>query len=521
MTVQQESAGWLTPARCRLLLAAVLVLWAASQVWFLHYRCPVDLFGDEAQYWEWSRNLDLSYYSKGPLVAYIIRGSCAIFGQTMPAVRYPAIALGLGTAILTYLTTLKLFGSDRLALGAVLLGGVIPLYVAGSLVMTIDPPMFFFWAATTYFAALAVFDEKPWAWALVGASIGLGFLAKYSALLWFVGCFLFLLNDRRHLRGCLAALLVAVMFCIPVIVWNARHDWVSLHHVARQTGATGGKVGGGNFFELVASQIGLLNPVLALFITLAIAATVRGTSSVDVRQRRFLCSIGLPFLAATFAVSLFTKVQPNWPAPAYFSLVILGAYFIATRMAEPQVWNRWRGWFWGMIVIGGIAQFLVRDIKLILPAAQRAGINPARMDFQSRGRGWAELGQRVGQELNSLGAGAFVLCDDYMQAGEMAFYVPGQPKTYCAGSYYSENPKRLTQWDIWPDRQLDSPGLLGRDAVFVGKGARPPADIVRAFDRVEEIDPIPVKAGGVQVKAFRIWRCFDFKGMTRPPPQKY
>jgi 4-amino-4-deoxy-L-arabinose transferase-like glycosyltransferase len=101
---------WLTPRRCRMILVLLLALDVLGHVHYLH-NCPADLSGDEAQYWDWSRNLDLSYYSKGPLVAYIIRGSCAIFGETMPAVRYPAIIFGVATSIVTYLLTRKLFGA--------------------------------------------------------------------------------------------------------------------------------------------------------------------------------------------------------------------------------------------------------------------------------------------------------------------------------------------------------------------------------------------------------------------------
>ena len=97
--------NWLTPSRCRLILAIYLLASAVGNVIYLNRNCPIDLSGDEAQYWDWSRALELSYYSKGPLVAYIIRASCAVFGDNMPAVRYPAIALGVGTAIFTYLLT--------------------------------------------------------------------------------------------------------------------------------------------------------------------------------------------------------------------------------------------------------------------------------------------------------------------------------------------------------------------------------------------------------------------------------
>src|SRR3982751_1940394 len=126
---------WLTPARCRMILVALLLLAGVAQVRYLNHDCPLDLSGDEAQYWDWSRRLDWSYFSKGTLVASVIRASCAMFGDTMPAVRYPAIVFGLGASVATYLLTRRLFGSDRLALGAVLLNHLVPMFVAGSILM--------------------------------------------------------------------------------------------------------------------------------------------------------------------------------------------------------------------------------------------------------------------------------------------------------------------------------------------------------------------------------------------------
>src|SRR6202035_207385 len=108
----------------------VVLISFVNQWRFLTHDCPVDLSGDEAQYWDWSRHLDLSYYSKGPMVAYIIHASCAVMGNTMPAVRLPALILAVGTSICTYWLTRKLFGSDRLALGAFLLGAIVPMYMA-------------------------------------------------------------------------------------------------------------------------------------------------------------------------------------------------------------------------------------------------------------------------------------------------------------------------------------------------------------------------------------------------------
>src|SRR5262249_51854681 len=52
---------------------AFLALVALAQVLFLAVRCDWDLSGDEAEYWAWSRKLDWSYFTRGPLIALVIR----------------------------------------------------------------------------------------------------------------------------------------------------------------------------------------------------------------------------------------------------------------------------------------------------------------------------------------------------------------------------------------------------------------------------------------------------------------
>ena len=46
------------------------------------YNTNFDLFGDEAQYWIWSQNPDFGYYSKPPLLAWIIALFCSVFSNT-------------------------------------------------------------------------------------------------------------------------------------------------------------------------------------------------------------------------------------------------------------------------------------------------------------------------------------------------------------------------------------------------------------------------------------------------------
>jgi hypothetical protein len=51
------------------------------------------------------------------------------------------------------------------------------------------------------------------------------------------------------------------------------------------------------------------------------------------------------------------------------------------------------------------------------------------------------------------------MCDDYMQTAETAFYVKGQPRTYYAGSYFTDA-KRFTQYDV-AGPAIDDPSSSG------------------------------------------------------------
>src|SRR5262245_32793690 len=130
----------------RLLAAALVLLSSALHVAYLVHDCPLDLAPDEAHYWDWSRHLDWSYYSKGPLVALLIRGSCELFGPwsealtgtQVLAVRLPAVLCGALLLASLYALTVQTIGREKLAAAVVALTLKLPVVAAGSGLMTID-----------------------------------------------------------------------------------------------------------------------------------------------------------------------------------------------------------------------------------------------------------------------------------------------------------------------------------------------------------------------------------------------
>src|SRR5271155_5160871 len=129
----------MSPRTCQFLAALLIVGTAALHLAYLAYHCPLDLAPDEAHYWDWSRHLDWSYYSKGPLVAYLIRAgvlvagpwSMAHTGNLMFAVRLPAVICGSLLLAALYTLAVQVYGSHRLGLGVVVVALSLPVIAAG------------------------------------------------------------------------------------------------------------------------------------------------------------------------------------------------------------------------------------------------------------------------------------------------------------------------------------------------------------------------------------------------------
>jgi hypothetical protein len=352
---------------------------------------------------------------------------------------------------------------------------------------------------------------------------------------------------------------------MPLAVWNSHHGWVTFHHVASQTVEQGTSGWRGNTPAFLGSQIGAVNPALAVVMAFAVFFALRnmrrpspspGTpgegrgegdfrppTTFDTRNQPhpnplpvcrergpdaalFLAVIGGSWFLVCLLDSLVTKVQVNWPAPAYFTLLILTAYEFSVR---PK---KWRPWLTGAIVFGLITGPLLRDLRRLYPVARWLDRHhPHKPGPDGQPRSWANnfdleykmrgirdpFAATISAELKSLGPGAFVLCEDYMDASQLAFYLPGQPDTYFAGSYWIDPAvrRRWTQFDLWPDRQLDRPELVGRNVVYVGTMAYAP--LRQSFASVRRLPDITVRVDGIAIRSWTVWECRGFKGMSRPP----
>ena len=179
----------------------------------------IDLVSDEAHYWEWSRRLDLSYYSKGPMIAYLIALGTAIFGDNVFGIRIMAVVSSALSSIFLYLLGKKLF-DERTGVAAAVLMQIVPLYSAYGVLFTIDSPFIFFWVLSLYLFwkainrdALSVMSNELkenahhalrithyGLWLLLGISIGFGLLTKYT-MAFFTSAHCFFFSPQSSTEG--------------------------------------------------------------------------------------------------------------------------------------------------------------------------------------------------------------------------------------------------------------------------------------------------------------------------------
>ncbi|TFG35151.1 MAG: phosphatase PAP2 family protein, partial [Nitrospirales bacterium] len=268
-----------------------LFLMAVSlfRIYYIQYG-PLDLSPDEAQYWDWSRRLDMSYYSKGPMIAYLIFFGTSLFGDTVFGVRILAVVFSALSSVFLYMLGKRIY-DEQVGLYSALLLQIIPLFSTFGIIFTIDSPFIFFWILSLFLFWQAINhktvcvmhnegQEKPndssliahhssqVYWLLLGVSIGFGLLTKYTMAFFYLCAFLLLLfsKEKRKLlltKGPAVAFITSLIVFSPVILWNAGNDWVTFRHTAGQIHvADGFAISPGSFLEFLGSQFGVITPLL-------------------------------------------------------------------------------------------------------------------------------------------------------------------------------------------------------------------------------------------------------------------
>lgn len=299
---------------------------------------------DEAYYWAWSRNPSWSYFDHPPMVAWLIRFSTFILGDSPLAIRTPAILVHF---FLFY--QLGSFSQNKTILYFLLFA---PLSVFGAILMTPDIPLFLFWSLYVLWGlsiekeltqwsddpVSRVYRKSPisiFSWAKGGAWLGLGLLSKYTMALAPACLFLlwvFSYRPKSWLSGFLIHLGIAGLFFFPVLYFNYTHQfapflfqWIHMKQPAPSA----------FWLSYLGTQILLLG-ALPFFL---LPWVVWKWPLLKTHPTYRVCT-ALFLIPMIFFLYKSTQnfLEANWGLVAYLSFWPLAAFFFHNTSFKPFAW---------------------------------------------------------------------------------------------------------------------------------------------------------------------------------------
>jgi hypothetical protein len=286
---------------------------------------------DELQVLSDARHLDWGFVAYPPLTPFLERIGLSIFGLSLVGLRLFSVIAQAAAVIVAGLMAREL-GGGRWAQAAAALGvAVSPLPLFEGTEFQYTTFDYLWWVLIAYFVIRLLKTENP-RWCLaIGAVIGVGLMTKYAIMFFVAGVVggLLLTRARRFLgsRWFWMGAGLALLICLPNLIWQLRHDFISLHflrHIhARDVGE--GRADGFWFYQFV----GCANRFAAPLWIIGLVGFLR---SPRYRMLAWMYLIQL-------VIFWLAKGRGYYTAGAYPMLMAMGAVVIEGWLAAlPRFW---------------------------------------------------------------------------------------------------------------------------------------------------------------------------------------
>lgn len=457
------------------------------------YFAGTDLFFDEAQYWAWSRELDWGYYSKPPVIAWLIRAASEICGDGEACIRAISPLMHTATTIVVFLLTRKLFDA-RFGFWAAVVFATLPGISLSSTLISTDVPLLFFWALAL-FGLVKLLETRAWHWAvMLGVTIGAGMMAKYAMVYFFLGLAVYMLFTPRarwllkDLRGAVVVVLGAALVA-PNIVWNLQNGFATFSHTADNANWSGSLGNPIEALEFFGAQFGVFGPLL---FGILIWATVRAVRERWSDPYRLLLCFAVPIILLITVQAFLSRAHANWAAVAYVSASVLVAALMVERGA--------RNWYATSFLIH---LFALAVISLTTIFAGQFVV-PGGQDPFARVLGWKAIAQATEQRVSE-GDLAAVMADRRSYAAELIYYLRDTDIPIVS---WREAGPPSDHFQMTRPITADTPEPI----LLVTRRARI-GSIGERFDRVTKIGQEQFAAGLTESRTVHFYRLDGFHGL--------
>lgn len=458
-----------------------------------------DLIPDEAYYWAWSLRPDVCYWDQPGGIAYAHYAWGRVFGDSLGSLRALAVCCSLLVSLLLF-RVLRRVMPERHAFWSVLVLQTVPLFSAGAVLILHDSLLLVFsiWVVDVWLRTLL--EDRPKYWLPIGVLAAAAMYAKFSAVILFAGLALAMLlhpTGRRQLRTWypyLGAMLGLALF-LPVLTWNARHQWVA-YHAVRRLSFDPDVIGWQRLvsvLDYLGGQLGVVTPILAGLGLAAAWSVLREHRRPETAPRLLLVVPAVAMLVYFLVNSFRAKIQANWPAVAWLLLVPLGMDWLWRQRAERP---RLAGW----LARGGVG--LAVTATLLLYAQVFTGLLPLPKDMTDQFYGWRDMARYIAQTRTAIGRPDIPLAArSYQTASELLYHLPERPDFYMADFAH-----RGSQFSLWQNYE----NLVGRDVLFIDEDFMP-GKYKRHFAEVVELGSYARMRGKKTIATYTLFWAKGFR----------
>ncbi|MDR2427362.1 MAG: glycosyltransferase family 39 protein [Endomicrobium sp.] len=437
----------------------------------------IELHPDEAYYWLWSQHLALGYFDHSPMVAWFIKVTTLFFNSEV-AVRFSSIITTIILSFLIWNLAKKLF-NETIAAASVIVLNTLPEMMTASIIITPDTPVFLFFSLSVYYLWRLIESDQTKYWYITGLFFGLALLSKYTAVLFGLSLFVYIIADRKWYwfknKHFYFMFNVSFIVFLPVIIWNLQHEWVSftfqLHH-----GLTSNKIHFDYIFDYLGSQCLAVGPVI--FISGIVAAI--GYFCSKNSKKIFIVSFSVPIIMFFLFTALKRNPGANWPAFAYFAFSIMCCAYLLENNSKIKR---------KILIYGTLFNFI---ISFLLGLHVKYAIVPLRLfsrhaavaDATNWFYGWRELGDNLVKRNIK-----YVIADTQQWGGAMAYYTKNKLQVLTG-------PVSVNQFKYWaiPDDLAYSKIAI----VNVDK------DMEDDFSKIKNADIIVVSRNGIPIRQYAV-----------------